>query len=82
MSEQSSALKWPGDVELFEPSVNQSTYFNGIRAVAVDGIVAHLSFYVEHPSYGGNGSTEFVVVGRMMTPLARAKPFSTLRRIV
>jgi hypothetical protein len=46
MSEQSSALKWPGDVELFEPSVNQSTYFNGIRAVAVDGIVAHLSLNI------------------------------------
>ena len=58
---------WPDS--LYEPTINSTTFFSGARVAVVDG-VAHLMFYVEQPST--QGGTEFVVVARMMAPLARA----------
>jgi hypothetical protein len=58
---------WPDS--LYEPSINSTTFFSGARVAVVDG-VAHLMFYIEQPTT--QGGTEFVVVARMMAPMARA----------
>ena len=65
-----AADEWPNGADVIEPAVNQSVFFTGIRATAVNG-VAHLILYVEQPS--AHGGTEFVVIARLVTPLSRAK---------
>jgi hypothetical protein len=63
---------WPDS--LFEPSINSTTFFSGVRVAVVDGI-AHLMFYQEQPST--DGRTEFIVLARMMSPVARGPPQSS-----
>src|SRR5947209_5372211 len=58
-------------VELVEPVANPTIYFTGVRASVVNG-TAHLLLYVEQPCTFDK-ATEFVVVARLTTPLARAK---------
>jgi hypothetical protein len=58
-------------IDLLDGGWGQGTFFTGVRVAVVDG-VAHLLFYTEQPSASGGGS-EFVVVSRLISPLARAK---------
>lgn len=60
----------PADNIIFEPFFNSATYFSGIRMHLINGMT-HLLFYSEQPS--SDGSTEYVVVGRMVGTSASFK---------
>jgi hypothetical protein len=72
MSERSTDIEWPDDVELTESMAFQTVFFTGVKVAVVDG-AAHLLLYVEQPSSYKTGETELVVVARLTTSMPRAK---------